>query len=92
MNVDPWNYAQVVDASRLRMAALSVELAAGGGAQVTMDARGGMSVAMPGPWWAAATLGLWTAYTRRKVVARCRDQVPQLCGFCPQIEVSRCRR
>lgn len=92
MSCDPWFYRQRLDASRLRMAALSVQLAAPAGSQVIVDARGVVVVGVPEPWWSGATLGLWTLYTMRKVVKRCRAQVPEINGFCPTVEVRGCRR
>ena len=92
MTVDPWTYQRDLDASRLRMAALSVQLAAPVGSQVVVDERGVVVVGVPEPWWSGATLGLWTLYTTRKVVKRCRAQVPIVNGFCPTVEVRGCRR
>ena len=89
---DLWSYRQELDASRLRMAALSVQLAAGEGSSASVGDDGRIVVEVPAPWWSAATLGLWKLYTTRKVVARCRRQVPEINGFCPAVEVRGCRR
>lgn len=92
MSCDPWSYRQQLDASRLRMAALSVQLAAGKGASASVGDDGRIVVEVPEPWWSPATLGLWKFATTRRVVARCRRDVPKINGFCPTVEVRGCRR
>ena len=84
---DPWSYQADMDESRMRMAALSVQWFAGA-ESTTIEAGNVVRVRVESPWWAAATLGIWRKRKQSKVEKRCRETVPKMVGWCPQIEVT----
>jgi hypothetical protein len=56
-------------------------------AEVLLD--GATVVVLPKrPWWAIGPgESLWLSLERKVVLARCRERVPAVCGWCPAVRV-----
>lgn len=89
MICDAWDYSQRVAASEVRMAAHAVRLSCPGVQVTVTNGRAVVEVEVSVPWWAVPGWGFWA---RASVLRSCRVNVPKLCGWCPALEVTTCRR
>lgn len=84
MDVDPWNYWQVVGESQIRQAAGAVSMVVGCAAEVR---DGAVYVSLDRPWWSWLTFGVWRWQRARKVRSLCVAGVPRLLGWCPEVRI-----
>ncbi len=85
MRADVWTYRRELETSQARLAAFVVHALA---PEAEMElVRGVVIMRLPRPWWALATLGLWRLTAGAMFRQRCREEVPRICGWCPEVRI-----